>query len=126
MDKIKKIVRNRLISSIVFSILFITGIVFIVLGLSKSIKLLLIIGLISTFIQFYLLPLLWFNFVAWKYYLKIYKIIIQEDQISTFDIANMLSKKDKDITKAVKILIENDLLQDYQFKDLSKLVKIKK
>lgn len=126
MDKIKKIVRNRLISSIIFSILFVAGIVLIVLGLSKSIKSLLIIGLVSTFIQFYLLPLLWFNYAAWKYYLKIYQIIIQSDQISTFDIADMLNKKDKDITKAVKILIENDLLQDYQFKDLSKLIKIKK
>ncbi|MBP5407811.1 MAG: hypothetical protein J6Y42_01565 [Bacilli bacterium] len=126
MKNIKKIIRNRLIASILFSLITILGIIFIILGLSLSKKTLLILGLVFVFLNVYLLPLIWFNYIAWRYYLKIYKLIVEEEILNTFAIADKLNKKDKDITKAVNILIENDLLLDYRFVDQTKLVKIKK
>ncbi len=123
MKQIKKIVLGRLIAAIVFSILFVVGILFLVFGLSKHISALLIIGLFIIFLDLYLLPLLWFNFVAWCFYKKLYEEIIATNTITTLELATKLNKKDKDITKGVNVLFENSLMDEYRFVNQYKLVK---
>ena len=123
MEQVKRIVFRRLIISILFSILFIVGILFLVLGFTKHISALVIIGLFLTFLEIYLLPLLWFNFVAWCFYKKLYKEIMITNTITTLELATKLKKKDKDITKGINILFENSLLYEYRFVDQYNLVK---
>ena len=123
MKQIKKIVLGRLLAAIMFSILFIVGILFLVLGLSKHISALLVIGLFIIFLDLYLLPLLWFNFVAWCFYKKLYQEIISTNTITTLELATKLNKKDKDITKGVNILFQNSLINEYKFIDQYKLIK---
>ena len=123
MEQVKRIVFRRLIISILFSILFIVGILFLVLGFTKHISALVIIGLFLTFLEIYLLPLLWFNFAAWCFYKKLYKEIMITNTITTLELATKLKKKDKDITKGINILFENSLINEYRFVDQYKLVK---
>ena len=123
MEQVNKIVLKRLIASIFFSILFIIGILFIVLGLSNHIGVEAIIGGFITFLEAYLLPLLWFNFAAWCFYKKLYKEIENYEQVTTLELAKKLEKKEKDITKGINILFENGLMNEYKFIDQYKLIK---
>ena len=123
MEQVNKIVLKRLIASIFFSILFIIGILFIVLGLSNHIGVETIIGGFITFLEAYLLPLLWFNFAAWCFYKKLYKEIENYEQVTTLELAKKLEKKEKDITKGINILFENGLMNEYKFIDQYKLIK---
>ena len=123
MEQVNKIVLKRLIASIFFSILFIIGILFIVLGLSNHVGVEAIIGGFITFLEAYLLPLLWFNFAAWCFYKKLYKEIENYEQVTTLELAKKLEKKEKDITKGINILFENGLMNEYKFIDQYKLIK---
>ena len=123
MEQVNKIVLKRLIASIFFSILFIIGILFLVLGLSNHIGVEAIIGGFITFLEAYLLPLLWFNFAAWCFYKKLYKEIENYEQVTTLELAKKLEKKEKDITKGINILFENGLMNEYKFIDQYKLIK---
>ena len=124
--ELKKIKRNRLIAAIVFSIIFIISIVLMILGFKTSKIALVVIGLMLTFLGIYMLPLMWFNFASWCLYHKIYKMIKYDNIDSTFKLAEALNKKDKDITKAIKIMISYDLFSDYSFKDEKKIIRIEK
>ncbi|MBO7078415.1 MAG: hypothetical protein J6W64_01235 [Bacilli bacterium] len=123
MEQVNKIVLKRFIASIFFSILFIIGILFIVLGLSNHVGVEAIIGGFITFLEAYLLPLLWFNFAAWCFYKKLYKEIENYEQVTTLELAKKLEKKEKDITKGINILFENGLMNEYKFIDQYKLIK---
>ena len=123
MEQVNKIVLKRLIASIFFSILFIIGILFIVLGLSNHVGVEAFIGGFITFLEAYLLPLLWFNFAAWCFYKKLYKEIENYEQVTTLELAKKLEKKEKDITKGINILFENGIMNEYKFIDQYKLIK---
>ena len=86
-NALKKIKRNRLIASIIFSILFIIAVVLMILGFKTTKIALVVIGLMLTFLGIYMLPLLWFNFASWCFYYKIYKMIKYDNIDSTFKLA---------------------------------------
>ena len=93
------------------------------LGLSNHVGVEAIIGGFITFLEAYLLPLLWFNFAAWCFYKKLYKEIENYEQVTTLELAKKLEKKEKDITKGINILFENGLMNEYKFIDQYKLIK---
>ncbi len=121
-----KIKRNRLIASIIFSILFIFSILLMIYGFKTAKIVFVAIGLMLTFFGIYMLPLMWFNFASWCFYHQLYKMIKYDNIDSTFKLAEILKKKDKDITKAIKIMMSYDLLSDYKFIDESKIVRVEK
>lgn len=122
----KKILLNRLISSIIASFIFIGGIISLIIGIKIQMPLLVYLGIGIIVLGIYVLPLVWFNYIAWRGYSKIYECIINKDSITTFDITKILNKKDKDITKGVRLLFDYDLLKEYRFIDNSKIIKNKK
>lgn len=112
---INKDIKKSLIWSIVISVLFVAGIPLIIVGATKSIWLVLGLGIVCTVIGFYGSPLMWISYGN-KRALKHVVDAVMEDNLTTVEeIAKQLQIRDRQVRDYVIIGIKKKYITGYIF-----------
>ncbi len=113
METIERSLTQKLIISIVVSVLFVAGIPMIPLGATSGIIPVMVAGIVFVAAGFYATPLLWVNYGHTVTLRRIVYAIKKEYLYSVGEIAAQLSMKEKEVSELVSECFKKELLTGY-------------
>lgn len=121
---IQKACTKKLILAIALSIGFVVGIPLIIVGAMKM-KLLMVLGIVLIVLGFYGAPMAWVSFGNLVSEKSVYFAIVEDNLLSTNDIAGNLGTKPEDIKQKINHLLQNRYLTGYKLEEDGKITKLK-
>ena len=121
MKDLNKSITILLILALILTVCFPAGVVGIVLGASKGIKVLLVCGIIATVIGFYVMPVVWIKFAESKGLKTVLSAIENDNIYEVKALAQQLNGDEESIAEQINILIQKRYLKGYLFIDKNHL-----
>lgn len=106
-----------LVVALILTVCFPAGVVGIVVGASKGVKILLVCGIIGTVVGFYVMPVVWIKFAETKGLKTVLSAIENDNIYEVKTLAQQLNSDNESIAQQINILIQKRYLRGYLFVD---------
>lgn len=115
MKNLNKSITILLIWALVLTVCFPAGVLGIIFGASKGIKVLLVCGIIATVLGFYVMPVIWIKYGEAKGLKSVLNAIENDNIYDVKSLAQQLNDSNESIAQKINILIQKRYLQGYLF-----------
>ena len=113
MKMIERAVKKLFFLSMLFSVMFVAGIPMIVLGASKGIMPVMIIGIIFTALGFYGTPMFWVSYGGKVGLKRLVYAVTEEHLLTVQEIASQLSKSEKEVRSLLDTCFQKGYLSGF-------------